>query len=614
MVILIREKKCCREVASVLRLEWRFFLRDFGLSILCVGLMLSCTGFLEDNDSNILTSESIVRSVEIDEGSDGAPREGIPKAETKGSSRGESRFPEKPFASIEPATAPTDSGLRAGFADDNKQFNHFVRFLDQYGTDVEHLKLPIQERILLRIKDEDGKPIPNALVSVYAEDQFLCDGFSYADGLFLFFPAEYGSDSREYRALIAYQQKTIEVVFQREGKREIEARFDIPRHFPEKVPLDIAFILDTTGSMGEEITRLKLTIELINLNLTALKINPRVRFALVLYKDIGYEYVTKVVQLTEELNSFQASLASVGASGGGDEPEDLQAALREAMQSISWNKSGVRLAFIITDAPAHLDYGQQYTYVHAAHDARSKGIKIFSVGTGGLILAGEYMLRQISQYTAAKYIFLTYEETGESEGGKPGSVSHHTGSNYQADKLESIIIRIAKEELSHLSDIPIESEEEYFAAVKVADESGEQTLSTLFNRALEQLIDYSMFHIPLEIATGVLPVNPVNENLELDAEYFTEQLVLALSRNETFRIVERKDLQSLLEELEFQMSGLVKDEDVQQIGNFLGAELLVSSRMYAKDKDYELFLKLTRVETGEILSVTKTRIDKRLGL
>jgi len=94
------------------------------------------------------------------------------------------------------------------------------------------------------------------------------------------------------------------------------------------------------------------------------------------------------------------------------------------------------LAFIITDAPAHLDYGQQYTYAVAARQARRKAVKFFSIGTGGLDIDGEYILRQIAQFTGGK--------KGESEGGHIGSVSHHTASNFQSAKLETIIIRFAK--------------------------------------------------------------------------------------------------------------------------------------------------------------------------
>ncbi|GAB1455655.1 hypothetical protein MASR2M48_09620 [Spirochaetota bacterium] len=144
--------------------------------------------------------------------------------------------------------------------------------------------------------------------------------------------------------------------------------------------------MDTTGSMGEEIQRLKSTIEIIYANLTELKPRPRVRFGLVLYKDTGDEYVTQISPFTEDLDAFQARLELVTADGGGDGPEDLESALDDAVNAMDWNDDGLRLAFIVTDAEAHLDYGRPYTYIHAANDARAKAIKLYTIGTGGLLL------------------------------------------------------------------------------------------------------------------------------------------------------------------------------------------------------------------------------------
>lgn len=153
------------------------------------------------------------------------------------------------------------------------------------------------------------------------------------------------------------------------------------------VPLDILFVLDTTGSMGEEIERLKTTIDIINLNLSSLSSAPKVRFGMVLYKDRqDEEYVTKIVRLTEDLSLFKRELQRVTASGGGDTPEDLQSALVDTMKKIQWNREGIRLGFIITDAPPHitgymiLSGGLLYTYVDAAREARMRAIKLFSVG------------------------------------------------------------------------------------------------------------------------------------------------------------------------------------------------------------------------------------------
>jgi Mg-chelatase subunit ChlD len=508
------------------------------------------------------------------------------------------------------------SGLKAGYADDNKQFNYFIHFLDQYGPRAKHFPINISERIQLKVVDAAGKPVPNAEIKVSdsGSGDPLAEGRTYSDGSFFFFPSEYRADIFRYQAAIIHMQQRQELAIDRQGPREIEVKLAQPRVVPEPLPLDVLFVLDTTGSMGKEIERLKRTIEIINLNLSSLSSKPLVRFGMVLYKDRGDEYVTRVVPLTGDLDAFQKELNKVRADGGGDGPEDLQSALADAVQKMSWNRDGVRLVFVITDAPPHLDYGQKYTYVNAAGDAKKQGIKIFSVGTGGLDLAGEFVLRQIAQYTSGRYIFLTYGEKGESEGGRPGSVSHHTGDNFQADKLETIIIQFAKEEINNVLGAGREGDGDYFSADKVGDEDGAATLQKLFEQAVAQLVDYSTIVIAEKTAATVLPISPKDASLSVNAEYFGEQLGLSLSRSKSFTMVERKDLQAILDELKLQMTGVVSEKDAVKVGKLAGAKMIVTGSLYGNAENYELFLKLLRVESGEVLSVTKARISKKLGL
>jgi TolB-like protein len=271
------------------------------------------------------------------------------------------------------------------------------------------------------------------------------------------------------------------------------------------------------------------------------------------------------------------------------------------------------MSFIITDAPAHLDYKQEFTYYHAVKSAREKGVKVFSIGTGGLDIKGEYVLRQISQYTGGKYIFLTYGEKGESEGGREGSVSHHTGANFQTDKLESIIIRFARDELNNVLDKKIEIDE-HFSAKKVDYEKNEETLRKLFGMAASQLVDYSSMTLQAKTPTSILPIESSDPGLKTTAEYFGEQLSFSLAKSPAFAIVERKNLQGILKELELSLSGLTDEANAAKVGKLLGARLLVTGKLYRKKNEYELFLKLVRVETAEVLSVTKARLDFELGL
>ena len=538
------------------------------------------------------------------------PYEDMSVSETKEVKK--ARPSERPRSKV---TASSYSGLKAGFVDDNKQFNYFLNFLEKYTRQVASLSINITERIILNIKDGQGKSLPDAKIKIFAGKTELESGLSYSDGRYLFFPSEYKKRYYEYRLEVEYSGITKKVMIYRQGKREIDISIaNIQKASSENIPLDILFVLDTTGSMGEEIRRLRNSIEIINLNISEISPTPDIRYGLVLYRDIKDIYNTKIIPLNDSLPEFQRHLSMVTSDGGGDRSENLQAALEDALTKISWRKNGVRLAFIITDAPPHLDYGQDYTYVNAVHDAKKKGIKLFSIGTGGLPLGGEYVLRQISQYTFANYVFLTYGEKGESEGGAPGSVSHHIGENFQTDKLEAIIIRKVKEELHNYFGKPLYGGDEYLQATKIEDEEKKVTLEKLFTMAITQLQDYSSIKIPDRTPAAVLPIMCSKEKLKVNAEYFTANLLFAFSLNKTFKAIERDDLQKIIEEQKLQLTGLTDLDKAVEVGKIMGADMLIAGELFEKSDCFELYLKLLNVKTAEVLSVTKTKIDKSLGL
>jgi hypothetical protein len=527
-------------------------------------------------------------------------------------SRGES-----PSSGAAPRDAPSQSGLKAGYSDDNEQFNYFVKFLDEYA-ETPHYDLAIGERIAIRVLDSQGRGVANAEVSVKAGGKTIGSGKTYADGSFFLYPLELdGGKAQDYLVEAKAKGASASAEVSRSGPRVVAMALGAARFIPAPLPVDVLFVLDTTGSMGEEIERLRSTIEIISANITALKPKPSLRFGMVLYRDREDDYDTKVVPFTGDLGKFQRALDDVGAGGGGDDPEDLQAALRDAMLSMKWNDEGIRLGFIITDAQPHLDYGQDYSYARAAREAKAKGIKLFSIGVGGLPLEGEYPLRQIAQYTQGKYIFLTYGEKGESAGGREGSVSHHTGSNYATDKLEAIVIKFVREEIARQSDKPVEAEESYSDARKIEDETREETLSKLFGQALRDLSDYSSLSLPPEAKLAVMPLAAAAGSAEgtaAQAEYFGSQLSLAASKSKLFTVVERGNLQAVLGELELQLSGLADEEAASRAGKLLGADFLVTGTVFSGADRYELFLKLVRVETAEVLAAAKARVDPKLGL
>jgi uncharacterized protein YegL len=501
------------------------------------------------------------------------------------------------------------SGLRAGYTNDAKQYNNFILYLKKYKSMATSYDLAIEERLLFHVKDKGGRPIINAQVKVYADNALLVEGKTYADGTYTFYPSQFSKEAKEYKVVVTKGKDKLELKVDRFGKRQYSFNLDADNKHLANIPLDIVFILDTTGSMGEEIEQLRNSIEIINLNLSLITKSP-IRYGLVLYRDKDDEYITREVAFTSNLEKFKQELSTVVAKGGGDKPEDLQTALKVAIKDLKWNPDALKVGFIITDAGPHLDYKQEYTYVNAVKDATTAGIKLFSVGAGGLDINGEYVLRQISQYTDAKYIYLARKEGDHAS---PGESEHHEGAATHFDRLETIVLRFTKEELNYAKAKQGEESENIIIAKAKEGETKDDTIQRLFDFAVNQLIDYSTVPIDRNSNTSTLPISYDDSTLKPASEYLGEQLLLSTVKLGKFKVMDRKELSKVLSEWSLKQS-LGVDENAFKFGKLLGAKFLVNSKLYKKGKDFELYLKLLDVETGEVLSATKLVIQKEIGI
>jgi hypothetical protein len=144
-----------------------------------------------------------------------------------------------------------------------------------------------------------------------------------------------------------------------------------------------------------------------------------------------------------------SAINALQADGGGDYPEAMNEALHDAVHNLSWRGNGTtRLMVLLADAPPHLDYGHSH-YDNSAMAALGKGIKIFSVGASGLDKQGEFIQRQIAQYTGGRFVFLTYDKAHNPASG-PGSQTVHDVQNYSVDTLDRLVVRLVKDELFRL--------------------------------------------------------------------------------------------------------------------------------------------------------------------
>jgi von Willebrand factor type A domain len=148
--------------------------------------------------------------------------------------------------------------------------------------------------------------------------------------------------------------------------------------------IEVAFVLDTTGSMGGLIDGAKRKIWSIARRIGEGRPRPDVRIALVGYRDLSDEYVTRVHDFSRDMDEVHERLMAFQANGGGDTPEHVSAALGAAVDRLSWSEGqALRVVFLVGDAPPHLDYQDGHDYAAYARTARRRGIAIETIQCGG---------------------------------------------------------------------------------------------------------------------------------------------------------------------------------------------------------------------------------------
>ncbi|HEY3255489.1 MAG TPA: VWA domain-containing protein, partial [Polyangiaceae bacterium] len=208
-----------------------------------------------------------------------------------------------------------------------------------------------------------------------------------------------------------------------------------------KQALDISLIIDTTGSMGDEIAYLQ--AEFLTLSKTIAMNHPgaQQRWSLVLYKDLEDEYITKPFDFTTDTADFSKHLAAASASGGGDMPEAPDRAF-EAAQQLAWSSqdSTAKLAFWVADAPHHS--GQAEAMSDGIRGMGKLGVHVYPVASSGVDELTEVTMRSAAALTGGRYLFLTNDSGVGNDHKEP------TIPCYFVTKLDLAIERMVDIELS----------------------------------------------------------------------------------------------------------------------------------------------------------------------
>jgi VWA domain-containing protein len=172
-----------------------------------------------------------------------------------------------------------------------------------------------------------------------------------------------------------------------------------------KPTVEVAFVLDTTGSMGGLIEGAKRKIWSIATAIVDSNPDADIRMGLVAYRDIGDDYVTRTFDLTTDIQDLYANLLELKARGGGDWPESVNEALDVAVNKLRWTINGDtrRIVFLVGDAPPHMDYVQDTKYPTTLAVAKQKDIIVNAVLAGNA-RDTERVWRDIAQSGNGRFI------------------------------------------------------------------------------------------------------------------------------------------------------------------------------------------------------------------
>lgn len=184
--------------------------------------------------------------------------------------------------------------------------------------------------------------------------------------------------------------------------------------------LDVAFCCDCTGSMSAYLKSAQENIRKISAEIHDKAQNCSVRFALVKYRDHPPQdssFITEVFAFTSKIEIMKQNVDTMVASGGGDGPEAVTAALHE-VNELEWRPNAVKICVLIADAPPH-GLGESgdgfpqgcplgYDPIVICRQLAAKGVVVYAVGVEPVLstsykFARDFMM-SVARITEGKFL------------------------------------------------------------------------------------------------------------------------------------------------------------------------------------------------------------------
>lgn len=299
-----------------------------------------------------------------------------------------------------------------------------------------HWRFNPRTRLVVRVQS-GGRPLCDATVRVENRKgaQVWAARTSNA-GIAYAFPEMFDELAGPYTVTAEANGNTTKAMIDCNGS-STELRLSLPEYRSAN-GLDIMFVVDATGSMGDEMEYLKSELRDVigrveKMNSEALD----VRLGINVYRDHGDEYVVRSFGFTKNINDALANLANQRAGGGGDFEEAVEEGLADGINKVEWRDvARAKLLFLVLDAPPHHTPERIERLRTLTRDAAAKGIRIVPVAASGINKETEFLLRFLAVSTGGTYTFIT------DHSGIGGAHLKPTIGQYKVELLNNLLVRL----------------------------------------------------------------------------------------------------------------------------------------------------------------------------
>lgn len=316
---------------------------------------------------------------------------------------------------------------------------------NQLKTHISTWKMKPQERYCVQLTNYSDKPIVNAKVFLQTKNgDTLWAASTDNTGKAELWANIYKDEFKEKDLIINIISEGYSYKVKKPNKFNDGINF---MSIPEKcnVPeiADIAFVVDATGSMGDEISYLKAELNDVLTKIKKQHKDISVNTASVFYRDKSDTYLVKKSDFSEDVKTTIDFINLQSPGGGGDFPEAVDAGLNTAINKLNWSKDALaKVIFLILDAPPHSDKESVKKMQELTKKAAEKGIRIVPVTASGINKSTEYLMRSIALATNGTYVFLTDDSGIGNAHIKP------TTDEFQVELLNDVFIRLIKQYLT----------------------------------------------------------------------------------------------------------------------------------------------------------------------